>query len=148
MIEIEDKSKCCGCTACASVCPVDCVEMKEDAEGFLYPSVDKDRCIDCGACEKVCPFLNTRKEEPVFQKAYIIQNKDEKVLRESTAGGAFTAIAKYTLKNNGVVFGVEMGEYLVARHVFVENEAELYRFRNSKYIQSFVGVLTTRLNPS
>lgn len=149
MIEIKDKSKCCGCTACASVCPMDCIEMKEDMEGFLYPSVDKGKCIDCGACEKVCPILNVREEEPIPQTAYIVQNKNEQILRESTAGGAFTAIAKYILKSDGVVFGVELGDDLVARHVYIESEAELCRFRNSKYIQSIVGGgLTNRLNPS
>lgn len=139
MIEIKDKSKCCGCTACASVCPIDCIEMKEDTEGFLYPSVDKYKCIDCGACENVCPILNAKEDEPIPQTAYIVQNKNEQILRESTAGGGFTVIARYTLINNGVVFGVELGDDLVARHVFVERETELYRFRNSKYIQSIVG---------
>lgn len=36
MIRIEDKKKCCGCTACYSVCPVDAIDMVEDNEGFLY----------------------------------------------------------------------------------------------------------------
>ena len=139
MIEIKEKPNCCGCTACVSICPVNCIEMKEDSEGFLYPAADKEKCINCGACEKVCPILNIRKEETISQKAYIVQNKDERVLRESTAGGAFTAIAKYVLKKNGVVFGVELGNDLAARHVYIEDEANLYRFRNSKYIQSSVG---------
>ena len=32
MITIIDKSKCCGCTACFSICPKHCVEMKMDEE--------------------------------------------------------------------------------------------------------------------
>lgn len=43
------------------------------------------------------------------------------------------------LHNNGVVFGVELGTDLTARHVAVEKENDLYRFRNSKYVQSSVG---------
>ena len=58
MINITEKKKCCGCAACVGVCPKDCIEMKEDAEGFLYPSVDREKCIDCGACGRVCPILN------------------------------------------------------------------------------------------
>lgn len=139
MIEIKEKQKCCGCTACVAVCPKECIEMKEDSEGFLYPVVDKDNCVKCDFCEKVCPILNTSPEIPFEQTAYIVQNKDEKVLQESTSGGAFTVIAKYILKNNGIVFGVELGNDLVARHIYVENEIELSRFRNSKYVQSFVG---------
>lgn len=37
MIQISDKTKCCGCTACASVCPKNCISMQCDGEGFLYP---------------------------------------------------------------------------------------------------------------
>ena len=150
MIEVQEKQKCCGCTACAAVCPKECIEMRKDEEGFLYPFADKNKCVECGACERVCPILNTKKEVPFEQAAYIVQNKDEQVLRESTAGGAFTAIAQYVLRHNGVVFGVELGDDLVARHIYVENEIELARFRNSKYVQSYVGGggRTNRLNPS
>ena len=56
MIEIKDKSKCSGCSACYSVCPKNCISMIEDEEGFLYPTVNKDDCIECGLCEKVCPL--------------------------------------------------------------------------------------------
>ena len=58
MIEITDKSQCCGCTACVSVCPKMCIAMKEDEEGFLYPEADASLCIGCGLCEKVCPVLH------------------------------------------------------------------------------------------
>lgn len=149
MIEVNKKQDCCGCTACVAICPKDAIIMKEDNEGFLYPTVDKENCIDCGACERVCPIIHTAKEKTFEQAAYIVQNKDQKVLRESTAGGAFTAIAKYVLCNNGVVFGVELGTDLTAHHIVVEAENDLYRFRNSKYVQSSVGgVLTDRLSPS
>lgn len=139
MIEITEKKNCCGCTACAAVCPKECISMREDAEGFLYPAVNKTTCINCGACEKVCPILHVKPERKFEQEAYIVQNKDQKVLRESTAGGAFTAIAKYALRHGGVVFGVELSNQLVAHHIYVETEKDLARFRNSKYVQSNVG---------
>ena len=127
MIEINRKQDCCGCTACAAICPKDAIVM----------------------CERVCPIIHTAKENSSEQAAYIVQNKDPKVLRESTAGGAFTAIAKYILRNNGVVFGVELSTDLTAHHVAVETEDDLYRFRNSKYVQISVGgVPTDRLSPS
>ena len=144
MIEVNKKQDCCGCTACAAICPKDAIIMKEDNEGVLYPTVDKETCIDCGACERGCPIIHTAKEQPFEQAAYIVQNKDQKILRESTAGGAFTAIAKYVLHNNGVVFGVELGTDLMAHHIAVEKENDLYRFRNSKYVQSSVGGGTHR----
>lgn len=118
--------------------------MREDTEGFLYPVIDKTNCINCGTCERICPILNTKPEQKFEQEAYIVQNKDQGVLRESTAGGAFTAIAKYVLSHDGVVFGVELNDHLVAHHVYVETEKELTRFRNSKYVQSNVGGYTFR----
>ncbi|MCD7882640.1 MAG: Coenzyme F420 hydrogenase/dehydrogenase, beta subunit C-terminal domain, partial [Lachnospiraceae bacterium] len=139
MINITEKQNCCGCAACAGACPKNCIEMKDDTESFFYPSVDKDKCIDCGSCERVCPILNYENKEPYEQKGYIVQHKNPTVLRESTAGGAFTAIAKYTLNKGGVVFGVELTDDLIAHHVYVEDESELSRFRNSKYVQSCVG---------
>ena len=76
MIEVNKKQDCCGCTACAAICPKDAIIMKEDKEGFFYPTVDKENCIDCGACEKVCPIIHTAKEKPLEQAAYIVQNKN------------------------------------------------------------------------
>ena len=75
MIEVNKKQDCCGCTACAAICPKDAIAMKEDNEGFLYPTIDKEICIDCGACERVCPIIHTAKEKPFEQTAYIVQNK-------------------------------------------------------------------------
>lgn len=110
MIEINKKQDFCGCTACAAACLKDSIVMKEDEEGFLYPAVNKETCINCGACERVCPIMHTKEEEPFEQNAYIVQNNDATVLRESTAGGAFTSIAKYILRNNGVVLSMELGQ--------------------------------------
>lgn len=135
MIEIKDKSRCCGCSACMSVCPKNAIEMKEDSEGFLYPEVDKDKCIDCGLCEKVCPIKNA-KENKKEKHAFIFQHKDDDVRRQSTSGGAFTAIAEYVIKNNGIVFGVAFDSEYNVVHTSVNNKDDLYKFRNSKYVQS------------
>lgn len=139
MITIKNKKDCCGCSACYSICPKNCIEMKADEEGFLYPNVDKDVCINCGLCEKVCPIINKVKEKEVPQEGYLVQIKDEKIRAESTSGGAFTAIAKYVLDRKGVVFGVQYDKDLNVVHSYVENEADLKLYRNSKYVQSKIG---------
>ena len=56
MLLFEKKEECCGCTACVNSCPVGCISMKEDEEGFLYPHIDKDKCIRCGSCVRTCKF--------------------------------------------------------------------------------------------
>ena len=130
---------------CAGACPKNCIEMQADDEGFVYPHVDESSCVNCHLCEKVCPVINFKDEKSDFQQqGYIVQHKDPVVLRESTAGGAFTAIAKYVLDRGGVAFGVELQDNLnatpsAAHHIWVEKKADLKKFRNSKYVQSFVG---------
>lgn len=54
------KMSCCGCSACLQKCPKKCIEMHEDAEGFLYPEINDDFCIDCGICYNVCPVKNQK----------------------------------------------------------------------------------------
>lgn len=47
---------CCGCSACASVCPKGAIAMFPDIEGFLYPVVDAGKCVGCEVCLRVCPL--------------------------------------------------------------------------------------------
>lgn len=139
MIEIIDKKDCCGCFACSTACPKRCIEMKEDPEGFQYPFVDNSLCIDCKLCEKVCPVLNAKPDIPKAQRAFLIQHKDPQVLKESTSGGAFTAIASWVINQGGVVFGAAYDEKFEVTHQYTEDVQELGMFRNSKYVQSFIG---------
>ncbi|MGM9699022.1 MAG: Coenzyme F420 hydrogenase/dehydrogenase, beta subunit C-terminal domain [Prevotella sp.] len=139
MIEIKDKKECTGCTACMATCPKQCITMKEDEEGFLYPHVNKDVCNGCGACNKVCPVQSPILEEPFEQKAFLFQHKDEKILRESTSGGLFTALATWVIEHGGVVYGAAYDDGFVIRHVGIDSIEGLRRFRNSKYAQSVVG---------
>ena len=41
---------------CMSVCPVDCIQPGDPAEGFPTFYIDPNTCIDCGACVRECPF--------------------------------------------------------------------------------------------
>lgn len=138
MIQIKDKSQCCGCTACKSICAKNAITMKQDEEGFLYPIVDKTKCINCGLCDKVCPVKNAKENEKK-QHAYIFQNKNDEIRRQSTSGGAFTAIAEYVIKNSGIVYGAIFDENYKVIHVGIEKSEEIYKFRNSKYVQSEIG---------
>ena len=59
MINLKNKSECCGCNACSDICSKNAISFQKDIEGFLYPVVDKNLCTDCNACNKVCPILNS-----------------------------------------------------------------------------------------
>ena len=136
MITITDKAKCCGCSACMSICSVSAITMTPDAQGFLYPDVDADTCIQCGKCEQVCPILSPTTELPHEQEAYLLQHKDTEILKDSTSGGAFSAIASAVIRKGGAVFGAGYDEGFRVVHKYVEDYEGLHAFRNSKYVQS------------
>lgn len=138
MHEFIEKVDCCGCFACYNVCPVSAISMEADKEGFLYPVINQN-CIDCRKCELVCPVNNCESEIPKTQYGFLVQNKNETILRESTSGGAFTAIAEYVIENDGIVFGAAYDKKLIVKHVGVDSIGELRKFRNSKYVQSRIG---------
>lgn len=58
-----DRSDCCGCSVCSSLCMQNAIEMRPDKEGFLYPAVNITRCNGCGRCLKVCIFKQDKKHK-------------------------------------------------------------------------------------
>lgn len=138
MIKINKKQDCTGCHACANVCPVNCIKMVEDNEGFLYPSVDISKCINCGLCEKVCPIINP-KERVNDVKGYACVNKNEKIRFESSSGGTFSLLAESIINSGGIVFGAAFDEELTLQHIYTDNIEGLAKIRGSKYLQSKIG---------
>lgn len=138
MILITDKSLCCGCSACVQKCPKQCISLKEDNEGFLYPIVNTDTCVDCGICEKVCPVLNPEDtHEPL--KVLAAKNRDEKIRMESSSGGIFTLLAEPIIREGGVVFGARFDEEWQVTLDYTETIDGLSAFRGSKYVQARTG---------
>lgn len=138
MINITDKSQCCGCSACVQRCPKQCISMQRDAEGFLYPKVDESVCIGCGLCERVCPVINQYGErEPLA--VYAAKNTDDTVRMQSSSGGMFTLLAEQTIEQGGVVLGARWDEEWNVRHDSVERKEDIAKLRSSKYLQSIIG---------
>jgi coenzyme F420-reducing hydrogenase beta subunit len=138
MIQIIDKSKCCGCEACVQVCPKHCINFTQDHEGFFYPVVDFETCIQCGLCEKVCPVLHPYDEHHP-QEVLAAINKNEKVRMESSSGGVFTLLAEEIINQGGAVFGVRFDENWQAVFDYAETTEALANFKGSKYLQARVG---------
>lgn len=137
MIEIIDKTKCCGCHACYNVCPKTAIEMAVDEKGFKYPRIDETKCIGCNLCEKVCPILNKKEvvNEPV---SYACYNKNEVVRKDSSSGGIFTLLAEKILEKNGIIYGASFNNEWLVEHIRIDNKNDLYKLRTSKYLQSSI----------
>lgn len=135
MIEIINKENCCGCSACVQVCPKQCIIMKEDNEGFLYPKVDKSLCVNCHLCEKVCPMLKkTIFHEPLCTFAY--RNDNKEIRYNSTSGGFFFMLAENIIKRGGVVFGAVFDSDWSVKHIHISDIKHIKDMSGSKYLQS------------
>ncbi len=136
-IQIKKPSDCCGCGACVQKCPMKCITMSYDEEGYKYPQVDDKKCINCNQCNKVCPLQKENKEIHDSQKpsCYIAYNKEKEIIRDSSSGGIFWLLVQNVINREGVVYGAVADGFNVY-HRRGTNKEECVRFRKSKYLQS------------
>ena len=135
-IEVSDKGKCCGCEACVNICPVHCIIMVEDGEGFRYPHVDKEKCINCGACKRTCIYCSPIEPKPVINDCYACYNSDEATRLSSSSGGIFTLLVSTIISNGGIVYGVAYDKENGAIYKRAETMEECTAFQGSKYVQA------------
>lgn len=135
-----NQQECTGCAACVNICPKDAITMTGMADGFLQPIVEKDKCVQCLICERTCPVLNVQPNENRNEpEVYACWNKDKETRRESSSGGAFSALALAVLKKGGYVVGAAYDEQMQAHQKIIHSIEELPLLRGSKYVQSNVG---------
>jgi ferredoxin len=136
---LENKWDCCGCTACSNACPVKCITMARDSEGFSYPSIDLEKCIHCKKCENVCPSVNkTSPLKTVGERCMIAYSKMPDIRKSSSSGGIFYHLAERVIADGGTVFGVCLENGKV-KHSYAQTTDELKKFQGSKYVQSEIG---------
>ena len=135
-MDVINKNDCTGCMACMNICPRKAINIYEDNEGFKFPKINQDLCINCGLCKKVCPVINKMEENTYNIKAYACKNKNLESRLKSSSGGVFILLAKYIIKNEGVVFGARFNEKLEVIHDYTDKEENIKLFMGSKYVQS------------
>lgn len=137
-IEIIDKKKCTGCTACVAVCPKGCIAIKDDAEGFGYPEVDLNMCVSCGKCKEVCFFTNSSflEKDKTIPVAFVGTNRDENIRAQSTSGGMFGALAAHFLSQDGLVCGASFDRDWTVVHNISSDGVSVKDMYGSKYVQS------------
>lgn len=142
MLDLASYNECTGCSACVNICPKQCLSMKADEYGFLYPSLQHpDLCVKCSMCGKVCPVSLKKKEQQKKgeTEAYAAYAKDVSIRDKSTSGGIFSELAFEIIKDGGAVYGAVYDNQFHILHICIENAEDLGMLRGAKYAQSNLG---------
>ena len=132
----RNTSKCCGCGACAYVCPKNCIRLVTNEEGFAYPEVDTFSCINCNKCADACPFENAEEHKNHNPRAYAAHTNNIDYIMNSSSGGVFSEIAAAFIQSGGVVCGVTIDEKHQVFHTIIDKTDDLKKLQGSKYVQS------------
>lgn len=136
---LAELNKCTGCTACTNICTHNAIQMIEDNEGFLIPSVDSSKCVNCNLCEQICPVTNSKlKIGTDNPKTFAMWSTNDRIV--SSSGGAFSAFARYIIDKGGVIFGAVYDQDFNLIHTNTSCIEGLEPMRGSKYMQSSVGM--------
>lgn len=148
MDNICNEDICTGCGACKAICPTNSIILKANEEGFIMPVINDMSCINCGKCKEMCPSNNSLNRNKAVFKVYAAQNMDTNVLKNSTSGGAFAALAIPILQSEGVVFGATMDTRFNVKHIKVSNEKELQLLHDRSMCKAIQLILIKRLKKS
>lgn len=130
--------RCCGCGACAAVCPVSCLAMEPDAIGFVHPSCGSG-CIGCGKCAKACPVLTVGNRDETASVDWA-KARDNELRERSSSGAVFGLLAICILDKGGVVYGAAFTNGCrEVQHVRIDRKNDLNLIMRSKYVQSSIG---------
>ena len=134
-------SFCCGCETCVSSCPLGCIRMELDGQGFFSPAVDEAACTHCGRCVSVCPRLKPPAPAKTRNRMLAGHARSEDLVKNSSSGGMFSLLAAaFLVEPNSYVAGVVFnGDCRSVRYAMASTVDELAPMRVSKYIQAHKG---------
>ena len=134
---LASKQTCSGCLSCVDSCPVSALSTSIGEDGHFYPYINSDKCIGCLNCERTCPVVcgfeyNSNVERARPWKAW---NKNDEERMRSTSGGVFSALARYTISQKGVVYGA-VSRGIKVLHTRIDKYEDVEKLQGSKYLQS------------
>lgn len=127
---------CANCGACYNTCSENAISVKKD-ELFYRPIVDSKKCVNCGMCVKVCPVNQNIVGQNAIS-AYAGWHKDDKIVMESSSGGAFFGLAQSILKVGGIVYGASYSNDCKTVEFKSTDDVILRQLQKSKYVESLV----------
>lgn len=142
---MELTKNCTGCLACFNKCPNNAISITYNEAGFYVPKIDHNKCTNCGLCNSVCPQIkkSTIQNEP--SSCYAVLCNDE-LRKNSASGGVFAMIAQEYLRNGDFVCGAIFSEdYRRVKHIITNKEPDLIHLQNSKYAQSYIGDVFSKI---
>ena len=148
---IYDNKYCCRCGLCASVCPLDSIELTEN---YLY--IDEGTCITCGLCFSVCPrsfpvekiynhikktnnSLMFSKNFGYYKKLYSARTLNKNIKEIGQDGGIVTSLLYYLLDNNLVdaVLTIKHSKCSWKPKIgIITNKEDLYKTAGTTYVHS------------
>lgn len=132
----KNKQDCTGCAACVNACPVHCITMETDAEGFRYPKIDLEKCIHCDKCRKLCAEAKASVEDARQEAAFVAYTRNAEVRASSSSGGMFSELAGAIAAMGGTAYGAGFTEDWSVAHRGARSAEEISALRGSKYVQS------------
>lgn len=128
-----EKNMCAGCNACVNVCSHNAIKIVDLL--YAYNAViDEDLCVDCNACRQLCQY--NKDVNATFPLSWNQGwAKSEEIRKNSSSGGAATALAIAFIKKGGLVCSCTLreGEF---KFEFANSLDDLKKFSGSKYVKS------------
>ncbi|MBE7023001.1 MAG: 4Fe-4S dicluster domain-containing protein [Ruminococcaceae bacterium] len=138
-MKLVAQEKCTGCGACISLCPQQCIAMKQNAQGFFVPEIDESRCVDCGKCRAVCHVLKEHNDVVENSSFSAVWAKEKDQRFSGSSGGVFGLLAEAVLNEGGIVFGAAFSDdYKSLAHRSTDS-VSLEKLKKSKYFESEMG---------
>ncbi|MBS7644263.1 Coenzyme F420 hydrogenase/dehydrogenase, beta subunit C-terminal domain [Candidatus Bathyarchaeota archaeon] len=111
---VIDTGNCTGCSGCVAICPINCLELKDDQPVLVEKEAAEgeipQKCVDCKLCLLACPktsFLLKETEEkfrvdtPIgqYKRICLAKATDPAIRNVCQDGGVVTALLTYALQH-------------------------------------------------